>query len=294
MFTDENLKYKNGEVLPIHCLIDGQDAHSNKAGYGPKLKGELHYHDYIEYIYVLDGKFKVIINDEKFNLEKDDFLIIYPGEPHGFYRNDENSYRYMVLKFLPDLLYTKPHTTNTFNHYINIRDKKSLRIIKSNPELKEHMSKAIMNFESEEYGSDFFLRSDLFSVCAVVLSHMDKNNKELLKSNAMTSVQMPVFKLIHELENSVASMSSKEAAKFCGFSLGHFSRIFKSVTGMTFHEYTRKLKIEDAQRLLACTDDSITNIAYSLGYCSSSFFTKDFKAVKGITPMQYRKKLTKI
>ncbi|MDO5477847.1 MAG: AraC family transcriptional regulator [Clostridia bacterium] len=294
MFTDENLKYKNGEVLPIHCLIDGQDAHSNKAGYGPKLKGELHYHDYIEYIYVLDGKFKVIINDEKFNLEKDDFLIIYSGEPHGFYRNDENSYRYMVLKFLPDLLYTKPYTTNTFNHYINIRDKKSLRIIKSNPELKEHMTKAIMNFESEEYGSDFFLRSNLFSVCAVVLSHMDKNNKELSKSNAITSVQMPVFKLIHELECSIASMSTKDAAIFCGFSPGHFSRIFKSATGMTFHEYTRKLKIEDAQRLLSCTDDSITNIAYSLGYCSSSFFTKEFKAEKGITPMQYRKNLTKI
>ncbi len=294
MFVDEKLKYTNGEALPIHCLIDGQTANSNKAGYEPKIKNELHYHSYIEFIYVLEGDVKVVINDEKFNLERDDFFIIYAGEPHGFYRNDVNSYSYMVLKFLPDLLYTKLQTNIEHNYYINIRDNKNLRVIKNNFEIKEYMSKAIMHFDSEKYASEFFLRSDLFSVCAEVLFHWNKTNKEVLINNSLANIQTPIFKLMNKLEHSSVPMNVKEAAKFCNFSQGHFSRIFKTVSGMTFHEYIRKLKIEEAQRLLACTDSSITSIAHSLGYSSSSFFTKEFKSVKGITPMQYRKKLTKI
>ena len=294
MFSDEKLKYLNGEALPIHCLIDGQDENSNKAGYKPKVRNELHYHSYIELIYVSEGNVKIVIEDKNFYVEKDDFFIIFAGEPHGFYRADEKSYQYIVLKFLPDILYNKTCTSKELEYYISIKNNTHDRIIKNNSELKEYMSKAITYFNSTEYGSEYSLRSNIFAICAILLSFWNKNDSGILKSETLTSVQLTIFKLMLKLEKSSINMNAKEAAKFCNLSQGYFSKVFKAVAGMTFHEYTRKLKIKEAQRLLACTDNNITDIAYSLGYCSSSFFTKDFKTVNGITPLQYRKKTSKL
>ena len=75
----------------------------------------------------------------------------------------------------------------------------------------------------------------------------------------------------------------------CGMSDGHFSRIFKSVTGATFTQYIKSVKIDRAERLLKCSDMSVTEIAQSLEYATTSHFIEDFRKEKGISPKQYRK-----
>jgi AraC-like DNA-binding protein len=57
---------------------------------------------------------------------------------------------------------------------------------------------------------------------------------------------------------------------------------------MSFSEYTRGLKTREAQRLLKCTDKSVTEIAQMLDYATSSHFIKDFKKEKNMSPGKYR------
>ena len=71
----------------------------------------------------------------------------------------------------------------------------------------------------------------------------------------------------------------------------YVSRFFKEAVGMNFIDYLTNYRIEKAKQLLMKTDDSITEIAGTVGYLDATYFSKLFKKKAGFSPYQYRKKL---
>lgn len=65
---------------------------------------------------------------------------------------------------------------------------------------------------------------------------------------------------------------------------------FKKETGMTISDYILIEKIKAAKDLLTEKRMSITDTAYTLGFCSQSYFIRCFKKVMGYTPYQFTKK----
>lgn len=70
----------------------------------------------------------------------------------------------------------------------------------------------------------------------------------------------------------------------------HFSRLFKQVTGFTYVEYLGTVRLKNAAHLLAQGGMNVTATAEACGFSSSNHFCKQFKAVMGISPLQYQKK----
>lgn len=68
----------------------------------------------------------------------------------------------------------------------------------------------------------------------------------------------------------------------------HFARLFKKVTGASPHAYLAALRMAQAERLLAETDLSITEVGGRVGYGSSSHFAKAFRQVTGLAPRAFR------
>lgn len=85
-------------------------------------------------------------------------------------------------------------------------------------------------------------------------------------------------------------MTERDAAAYCGLSYNHFSASFKKAVGRSFSDYITLLRLSEAEKLLISTEQSITDIALSCGFSSTSHFISRFKAQKGITPGQLRKK----
>jgi len=86
-------------------------------------------------------------------------------------------------------------------------------------------------------------------------------------------------------ENLDRKLSLEEVANEAMFSKFHFHRIFKAVTNETLNNYIKRLKLERACRILvAGTDDSITELAYKLGYHSVTGFSRDFQEFYGVSP----------
>ena len=48
------------------------------------------------------------------------------------------------------------------------------------------------------------------------------------------------------------------------------------------------MRIDAARRMLRESEAPIARIALACGYCDQSAFTRQFKAVTGLTPAQYR------
>ncbi len=78
-------------------------------------------------------------------------------------------------------------------------------------------------------------------------------------------------------------------ADIAGYSSFHFTRFFKSTTGMTFITYLNNFRIYQATVLLDETEEMITEIAYSVGFESVKTFNRVFKELKGCSPTAYRK-----
>jgi AraC-like DNA-binding protein len=68
----------------------------------------------------------------------------------------------------------------------------------------------------------------------------------------------------------------------------HFSRLFKHATGLAPHQYVIACRMEQAKRLLAETDMSLSDIALQVGCTDHSHFTALFRVHVAQTPTAYR------
>lgn len=61
-----------------------------------------------------------------------------------------------------------------------------------------------------------------------------------------------------------------------------------ALEGTTFKDLVVQIKKEEAQKLLSNTSNSITHVAFELGYAEASSFTSAYKAWFGITPKKWQ------
>jgi AraC-like DNA-binding protein len=79
----------------------------------------------------------------------------------------------------------------------------------------------------------------------------------------------------------------KELAQRVGMSRSVFALRFKETVGTTPMEYLTRWRVLRAGQRLRTSDDSIAEIAGSLGYESDSAFRKAFRGVMGCSPREY-------
>ncbi len=65
--------------------------------------------------------------------------------------------------------------------------------------------------------------------------------------------------------------------------------IVKKATGKNIVQYVTELRIDAAKKLLVSTDKSISAISAEVGYMDYNRLIKNFKALTGKTPLQYKK-----
>ncbi|MDD5674740.1 MAG: AraC family transcriptional regulator [Chitinivibrionales bacterium] len=70
-----------------------------------------------------------------------------------------------------------------------------------------------------------------------------------------------------------------------------FFTVFKNHIGMSPMLYLRKLRLEEACRLLLSTDLSISRITVETGFINQFHFSRIFKESTGLSPRDYRKRL---
>lgn len=67
----------------------------------------------------------------------------------------------------------------------------------------------------------------------------------------------------------------------------HFLRVFRSVLGVTPHQYAIRARLRHAARLLT-SDASVTRIAYAVGFGDLSHFVRSFRRAAGVSPSRFR------
>ena len=79
-----------------------------------------------------------------------------------------------------------------------------------------------------------------------------------------------------------------QLAKLAGQSPSAFSRYFRRHTGLPFVQYVNRMRINLACQLLMSADLSVTEICFQSGFNNLSNFNRQFLAIRGMTPSQFR------
>ncbi len=80
-----------------------------------------------------------------------------------------------------------------------------------------------------------------------------------------------------------------ELASTAHMSKRGFIRAFRAAMGTSPIAYLIQLRINRAADMLRHGDQSITDIAFHVGFCDSNYFTRQFHKITGISPRNYRR-----
>jgi AraC-like DNA-binding protein len=96
-----------------------------------------------------------------------------------------------------------------------------------------------------------------------------------------------VFQYIHR--HSAETVSLSTMAGLINLSESAFCKFFKRTTGRTFSDYLSDIRIGHACHLLSESDDTVSAIAYRVGFDSLTYFNRIFLRKKGVRPREFRK-----
>jgi AraC-like DNA-binding protein len=98
---------------------------------------------------------------------------------------------------------------------------------------------------------------------------------------------------LHRCFDRATSARVSEFAASVGRSRSYLSRVFRSLFGQTPREALRVRQLAYAEELLRTTSRSTEDVARLAGFGTQMTFYRIFTALRGMTPDEYRSRLTK-
>lgn len=120
-----------------------------------------------------------------------------------------------------------------------------------------------------------------------------RRHSTLLSEHGLERLDIPSYRLraaIDYIEEHLGEdLSLAAVAAAVNMSSFRFARGFRKAVGRAPHQYVVARRVERAKELLRATDQSIGDIARSVGFATQSHFTLVFNRHCGVTPNRYRR-----
>jgi AraC family transcriptional regulator len=166
-------------------------------------------------------------------------------------------------------------------------------MVNATPELEYHHYRIFQTISSGKYNS--------LEVDEMVIDLLEKMMEVLGSARTPASIpdnlKQQHLVTIEEARNYILNhfnknISLQQLAKHCFVSPFHFSRIFKTITGESPHQYLNSVRLTHAKVLLEETNTSVSDIAYECGFNSPEHFVTAFKKYHQFNPSAFRRKLS--
>lgn len=94
--------------------------------------------------------------------------------------------------------------------------------------------------------------------------------------------------IAHALQAIAEQKAITQIVEETGYSHRHFLDLFTHAVGLTPKRYARIVRFQDALRGLT-TEAPLTDVTYEAGYGDQPHFTREFRAIAGLSPTEYRR-----
>jgi len=245
-----------------------------------------HAYEYARFCTIIEGEKHIRVNDsQSFTYGPRDFLLL-PPQSRVSMKMDRPT-RALVFELsdaLVEDVAVHLSSRGEFDYHMLMKDR--VLCTRESEGLQDVQQKMLALLSHEGGRRDKYIL-DLFGQEMVYYLLETKGARQLLDC----SPQSPVNRAIHYMKEAYASpVSIRQIADELGMSEAAFSQYFKKITGMTPKAFLTELRMEKAQELVGQL--SVTDAAMELGYDNISHFITLFKERYGMTPGQYRKRLS--
>lgn len=111
-------------------------------------------------------------------------------------------------------------------------------------------------------------------------------------ANRQPELEEPIGRIYTYLYNNFREkVVLKDVADFVGQNPTSLCRYFKKSTDKSIFQVLAEIRIEYACRLLANSDLTITEVAFSSGYNTPTLFFEQFQKIIHLTPAEYRREI---
>ncbi|MFB5283702.1 helix-turn-helix domain-containing protein [Peribacillus sp. Hz7] len=270
-------------ALPIACYETtiAQNIH----GYIP-----LHWHEEIQFVLIVKGEATFQINEEKLVVREGNGLFINSGCLHMAKENNQLGCVYICLNVSPHFVLPQELYTTYVYPYIQATNLPYL-YVDANEEWGKNILEAIIKInqwiqqKSPYYEIDIMIQLTLIWQNLIINGfQLEYNQTEMLKNDRMK--QMLNWIHLHYAEKIMLD----DIARAGQLSRSECCRYFKRVLKTTPLNYVMDYRIEKSLSLLQQAESNVTEVAYQVGFNSTSYFIDKFRKSMNMTPLAYKKR----
>lgn len=216
------------------------------------------------------------IGGEKRKLAKNiGFMCLIPGDQLYYFTPDCGHWEFLFISI---------RGRDAVSHWINLIAKLGHVVdFSGHPVPLEILSQLYHDIYIDRSLDEYEVSGKLY----LLMLEIYKAGKQII--NPAIGIPDCIDKSIQYMEKHyVTHITLHDLAHISGYSVEHFSRLFRFYTGIPPMKYVRKVRLEKASLLLNNSTITLENIASSTGFASKSHLSKSFKVIVGITPGEYR------
>ena len=253
----------------------------------------MHWHEDLQFIYVLDGEIEIKTLDTSVRVNKDSGIFINKNVIHLVKQSLLCHYKSFIF---PDY-FLKFYFGSPGEALVKrIVDKDELPICCFPKEAE--WSKSILSIlfklaDLENKKTEFYSYEVLCLLSALWLEVC--RNIQISNENIATVTGSRMQKFLQYIsEHYGEDISLDKLAESANVSKSECLRCFKTSMQTTPYKYLTEYRLSKAAELLRNSDEPIGNIAESVGFRQISHFGKCFKEKTGLSPRNYRKKMERL
>ncbi|MEH7094124.1 helix-turn-helix transcriptional regulator [Neobacillus vireti] len=244
----------------------------------------MHWHDRIEFLFVLRGQIHVFVGGEEYSLKENDLLLINSNEIHGVEASEDN--RVLLLQ-IPLTFIEK--------WYQNI-EKESFECQSFHNEEQERfngirllMIHLMLTLRKKGLGYEIKIHSLLLDIVYSLVSQFRVTNHRQLNRKSSKDIERLTRITGYIQKNYMHPITLNEIAENEELTVPYLSRYFQQHMGQSFVKYLNGIRLEQAVQYLLDTNWPVIQIAMESGFSSLNTFHKLFKDTFQTTPYQFRK-----
>ncbi|MBP3239192.1 MAG: response regulator [Oribacterium sp.] len=226
------------------------------------------------------------VSDEKRSIDSVNAENVDPSIITGFLRDgdvsDVTEFVNGYLESLKDVLKSK-----IFRSYLilNIRFTVIRFVEDFGMDQKQFLEKLPFDIHELE-GNSERIPDYVISMLRLAFSLRDQESEN--KSHTVVQEALPYIEK-HYMEEDI---SLNSVATVAGISSTYFSSMFSQEMGKTFTEYLTELRMNKAKELLSTKKLHTAEVAQAIGYKDAHYFSFVFRKTQGMSPKEYRSKIS--
>lgn len=238
--------------------------------------------------------------DRKVRMEQGDFVIIPPEVSQAVFTGEEGALTVNIIikqstfgEAFYSLLMENDRISDFFWHMLYSKGNERSLLVRCGRDqrLKDLVldicREGILDRPENTAGKNLILKGYVMLLFGIALKEYSGQMESVGRLRESDAALPEVIRYIRE--NFTALTLPQLAAHF-GKSEGYMSRYIRRETGKTFRFLVKELRMRQAVQMLENSSCSMEEIAAAVGYSEISCFYRNFRAMYGVTPMQYRNK----